>query len=844
MMTGHSFDHFFKCAVGEERQSSFPYQFRVATDAWPDLLKVPTGLGKTAAVILAWAYKRLRGDNETPRRLIYCLPMRTLVEQTVANTRSWLNNIHDRELDPTGCLPAEPHVLIGGEAETNWTRSPERSVIVIGTQDMLLSRALMRGYGAGRSRWPVDFALLHNDAMWVFDEVQLMAAGAPTSAQLEGFRRKIGTMAGCRSLWMSATLARDWLDMPDLDASQLTVRELEPADLTHPVVCNRLGAPKRLAKGKASLASAALSKNGLSPYIDALADEVLRKHDEVRNGRPSRTTLVILNRVDRAQALYHALKRRRSPPLLLIHSRFRPDERRKLNEQLIGSPTEPGRIVVATQAVEAGVDVTSAVMFSELAPWASMVQRFGRLNRGAEETQSEAFWIDIEAEAAEKDANALALPYTPEALAGARERLTQLRDVTPRTLESFDVGAEGGWQVLRRKDLYGLFDTDPDLTGFDVDISPYVRGANDTDVRVFWRVISNTKAGPQGSETRRPSRNEICVVSIGRAKAWLADAERRYAKDKVPLPAFAWDWVEKRWARLNPAGLWPGMLVLMDAGIGGYDETRGFDPSAIEPVRPIEVGDSANPQPEGFDDDPDTLRDDAVLLPDHSRHVRDETKRLCGALGVPATEAKAAIAASLWHDFGKAHDVFKARCGLDPDAAPLAKTPNYNWRIKDVRETDGGKKRDRNRRYFRHELASALAWLRHGPPGEDHDLIAYLIAAHHGKVRLRLRALPDERGPDDKPETRFARGVWDGDRLPALSVNELTIPVTELTLDVMEIGGGATGRSWVARTLALLEEYGPFRLAFLEALVRLADWRASEAEQQGRPVSQSGGEHD
>jgi len=86
-----------------------------------------------------------------------------------------------------------------------------------------------------------------------------------------------------------------------------------------------------------------------------------------------------------------------------------------------------------------------------------------------------------------------------------------------------------------------------------------------------------------------------------------------------------------------------------------------------------------------------------------------------------------------------------------------------------------------------------------------------------------------------------ARGVWDGDRLPALSVGDLNVPETALKLDVMEIGGGATGRSWATRTLALLESYGPFRLAFLEALVRLADWRASEAEQATDPAENRDG---
>ena len=51
-----------------------------------------------------------------------------------------------------------------------------------------MSAALMRGYGASRYRWPIDFALLHNDALWVFDEVQLAGAAITTSAQLEAFR--------------------------------------------------------------------------------------------------------------------------------------------------------------------------------------------------------------------------------------------------------------------------------------------------------------------------------------------------------------------------------------------------------------------------------------------------------------------------------------------------------------------------------------------------------------------------------------------------------------------------------------------------------------------------------
>ena len=40
---------------------------------------------------------------------------------------------------------------------------PKRPAILIGTQDMLLSRALNRGYGMSRYRWPMHFGLLNND---------------------------------------------------------------------------------------------------------------------------------------------------------------------------------------------------------------------------------------------------------------------------------------------------------------------------------------------------------------------------------------------------------------------------------------------------------------------------------------------------------------------------------------------------------------------------------------------------------------------------------------------------------------------------------------------------------
>ena len=74
---------------------------------------------------------------------------------------------------------------MGGEEPDDWDRHPEADVILVGTQDLPLSRALNRGYAMSRYRWPLEFGLLNNDCLWVFDEVQLMGDALATSTQLQ-----------------------------------------------------------------------------------------------------------------------------------------------------------------------------------------------------------------------------------------------------------------------------------------------------------------------------------------------------------------------------------------------------------------------------------------------------------------------------------------------------------------------------------------------------------------------------------------------------------------------------------------------------------------------------------
>ena len=833
-----------------------PWQQRFATESWPEVLIAPTGSGKTAGVTLGWAAHRLRNPQATPRRLVWCLPMRTLVEQTAGAVRDWFGRLHDHGAG-NGLLPGprNVHVLMGGVEAARWLDSPDQPAVVVGTQDMLLSRALMRGYASSRAIWPMEFALLHLDAQWVFDEVQLMGAGRATSAQLEAFRRSDAgeTVQGARasarsarSLWISATLEPEWLrtvDFPTPDAD--AVRRIDPRQ--EPDERLRQLATARKTLTRTPLAPESSKAADIGAYIAQLARAVLDTH------RSGRMTLAILNRVQRAQDLHAALakemKNTASPPTLaLVHGRFRPADRQREFEKVVG---RNGRqrakdvIVVATQAVEAGVDFSAAVLFTELAPWPSMVQRFGRANRYAElDAGADVRWIDLLAKVEEnKAAEDLSRPYSAGDMKVARERLEPLTDVAPAMLPpAGDI--EPPRRVIRRKDLDDLFDTDPDLTGFDVDISAYVRDTEDADVRVFWRDLSGV-----GGEPPHPRAEELCAVPIGAARDWLKKVRKQRSSIFVRDPQWrrtdgATGAAPPGWTRLTQdQEPWPGLVLLADVTAGGYCEASGFTGNPKHRPTPVaddtDLGDGATRPPhsrhadaggesDAHEEDPRSEIGVPVLLSAHLAHVKEEAEALCDALEVDTDIRTAIVRAARWHDVGKAHDVFQdtMRRGLGEGVAipeaPLAKTIRANLR--------------HGRAYFRHELASALALLAQEGWSRDVDLAAYLVAAHHGKVRMNLRALPRERAPaeSDRAGARFARGIWEGDELKAVDLGSGDRwSGGRLTLSLMELGWDeTTGESWTERTRDLLARFGPFRLAWMETLLRLADWRASAKERE------------
>jgi CRISPR-associated endonuclease/helicase Cas3 len=742
--------------------------------------------------------------------------MRVLVEQTHSCAVSWLDNLSllggrrgdspDHPYDPWfGDDDPEKirvHMLMGGDVDRDWDMYPERDAILIGTQDMLLSRALNRGYAMSRFRWPVQFGLLNNDCLWVMDEVQLMGNGLAATAQLQAFRRRFGTIAKVRSLWMSATMRPEWLVTVDFDASQDARGHLEIGDYDklHPELKPRFEALKRLER--ASFEATADGK--------AEADLVMKRHaDRTR-------TLVVVNTVRRAQALYQALKRRKpAAELVLVHSRFRPKERKANLERLLAEPGPNGTIGVCTQVIEAGVDVSARTLITDLAPWASMVQRFGRCNRKGEYKESnEAAVVWIAPENLDDDEKLKAAPYAPGDLRSAAARLKDLEDVGPRSLPSI-IESMTFSHVIRRKDVIDLFDTTPDLAGADVDVSRFIRETDSHDVHVFWRGIPADSSPSRANSD--PARDEFCPVPVGEFRDWLKKPNRKGQRRR----AWRWDHLTRQWTAAGP--IYPGLVLMLCVSDGGYNSEVGWT-GKDQLTQPVARTGSAA---EANDDDPFSENRAWATIAQHTDRVVANATVLLDALKPDLDPwAQAILAAARWHDAGKAHSVFQKALPLD------GKHQGALWAKSFL------KMKRYERPGFRHELASALAVLARGLP----DLVAYLVASHHGKVRLSIRSLPHERNPQDGPERRFARGVWDGDVLPPVDLGGgVLLPETPIALSYMELGEDEkTGPSWLARMLKLRDavESGPFRLAFLEALMRVADWHASgeQAENRGEEV--------
>lgn len=478
----------------------------------------------------------------------------------------------------------------------------------------------------------------------------------------------------------------------------------------------------------------------------------------------------MLNTLERARAVHRALSTKR--PTVLLHPHFR-----------LGDRPEPAELVVTTGAVEAGEDLSCRTLLTELAPWSSLVQRAGRCNRHGEHPEGgDLLWCTPP----EGDRQP-AVEQWLDAHEGEPVTAGQLFEA--RIAERPAPG-----EPLERAELLALFDT----TAESPEVAGLVCAEDDAALLVAWRAWGPETDGKPAEDEPDPGRAELCPVPLAELAPLLADG-RGWLRDQL----------DGHWRQATAEDLRPGGTVLLDAARGGYLPGTGWTPASPTPV---EVTDGIGAPNWNF------TCAAWISLDQHLMETEEEARALLTALpGLAADQQDAVRRAARYHDLGKSHDAFQQMLrggGGEPPAGLLAKSKGeFSTGINP-------------RRYFRHELVSALILLADGTD----FLVSYLAAAHHGKVRIAARP-----GPDEAP---LLLGVQDGDRTPeiALSSGEL-FPAGTLRTDAFR-----EPSTWTELALGLRDraDLGPFRLAYLETLVRVSDWRSSARHDAPLPVDSNG----
>lgn len=278
---------------------------------------------------------------------------------------------------------------------------------------------------------------------------------------------------------------------------------------------------------------------------------------------------------------------------------------------------------------------------------------------------------------------------------------------------------------------------------------------------------------------------------------------------------------------------------MLDLDAGGYSEERGWlgndaekpqayvarhdnrrawvcaSPVGVNVIADLDervVGHS------GRNRDPRSFTRRWMTLGEHLDSAQHRAEEILTELVCAAIRRRIALAAR-WHDVGKALERRLDDGGVVRPFQEMllaAGTASCGHPINDVLYAKsngrGGKSAG-----FRHEVASALAYLE--VEEQPDDLIAYLIMCHHGKVRL----LPE---PWDEYQMNDANGVRPGDLVSADGLTGLVKSAVQC--DPTKLLASESRPAWQRRVAGLLAEHGPFELAYLEALLRAADWRASQ----------------
>ena len=368
----------FKKLTGND---PFPWQEelykRFMEDDIPSHCSIPTGLGKTS-VIAIWLIAFAEG-MKVPRRLVYVVNRRTVVDQTTEEAIKLRNNS-----EKIGISDLRISTLRGQFADNReWSADPSRPAIICGTVDMIGSRLLFSGYGCGFKTKPLHAGFLGQDALLIHDEAHLEPAFQQLIESIEKEQKDEQERSKENIPWpklqvmaLSATTRNS--DEKGGKPFELTEIEQKPPEEipdqpTEPIhyVWQRLKARKKIVLKEAEEKKIADTIATLALfYIDKKA-----------------TVLIYVRRIEDVTEICKKLKNQEFLTLTgTIRGKERDDLIKKPIFKRFFKDAVPGETVylVCTSAGEVGIDISADHMICDITPFDSMAQRFGRVNRYGE----------------------------------------------------------------------------------------------------------------------------------------------------------------------------------------------------------------------------------------------------------------------------------------------------------------------------------------------------------------------------------------------------------------------------------------------------------------------------
>jgi CRISPR-associated endonuclease/helicase Cas3 len=637
---------------------------------WPQVLDLPTGSGKTAALDIAvfhLALEATKGSGRrAPLRIAFVVDRRLIVDDAFGRAEQLRNALHwsllsdqkahavaarkpDLEvilrrvraapvvkavagqlqsLAGTGQPPLVARRLRGGAPrEDDWARTPVQPTILCSTVDQVGSRLLFRGYGVGDTMKSIHAGLLGSDCLIPLDEAHLSEPFRQTLKEVERLRAPDDGPFGVALL--TAT--------PGGKAERPF--GLSAIDDAHPILSRRIKAakPARLVElaGKQGVDTDSQRADEAAAQAEA-AIEVLRKRGI---SRPA--IGVVLNRVGRARAVFERLRNNREIDIelkLLIGPARSVDRDRHAKElepirtRQSDTPRELPKalVVVATQTIEAGVDIDFDGLVTEAAALDALRQRFGRLNRAGRDITPEAVVLvhkeDIGTKAddpvyGDKIAKTWAVlkRLAAEADGVVDFGIETLRNSIGES-ETAELTAPTNNAPVLLPAYADLWSQTSPIPNADPGVALFLHGPDRSPagIQIVWRadiaerdlIAARRSKNDQAWLTELftlvpPRAAEAIEVPLWAARSWLLQSGTKGAdfsdtverelegaqESELGRLAFRWAGEDSdRTKSIEPAELRPGDFIVVPAAYGGCDEW-GWKPKSNEAV--IDVADEA-----------------------------------------------------------------------------------------------------------------------------------------------------------------------------------------------------------------------------------------------------------